>query len=192
MKKSILFLLILTVSVSILSCHDENNLKKFDLCDGIVEIPNSFKEDSIDNFCNSQINLKNKKENEFISFKICGYGNNNGKRQSFESLNLFFQEEYSTLKTETPEITKIRKESLKKKDYYIFSYEYISGTTFYFTTYIAKEKFYIIIKYKSLNEVESNIAYIKRLIKDMQFNEFENKCVKSENNCSYCKYPLFW
>ena len=107
MKKSILFLLILTVSVSILSCHDENNLKKFNLCDGIstipshnlkkfnlcdgiVEIPNSFKEDSIDNFCNSQINLKNKKENEFISFKICGYGNNNGKRQSFESLNLFF------------------------------------------------------------------------------------------------------
>ena len=190
MKKNIYFLLLF---VSIMtSCYKNEDLKKVELCGNIFEIPNSFQEINIKKSCNSEINFRNKQENEFISFKICGYGNNNGKRQSFESLNLFFHEEYSTLKVETPEIFQMEEEALNKKAYYLFKYGYKNKETFYYTTYVAKENFYLTIKYKSLKNNKQDIKIVKDMINDIDFSSFEKECKENKENCLYCKYPLFW
>ncbi len=145
-----------------------------------------------DDFCESNLYLKNKEETTFMSFELCSY--RYGKRPNFNILNSFFQEECSTLEEEVIGLSWINKESFDRTDYYEFTFDIENGSKFFHVTYFAYENYYLTVK---INGIDRNqIIDLLKSSDILRNNNFLHNMIISkdelENYCLNCKFPTFW
>ncbi|WP_442264546.1 hypothetical protein ACSIGC_09270 [Tenacibaculum sp. ZS6-P6] len=186
MRKLLFILFIFTL----LSCNDKSNeTRVIEFHNMRIKIPSSLTQKTLDSCSNVQsyTDLENKSS---LEFKICNYGLITG-RQSFESLNKFFQEECEVLKHEILNSNSLKKLSKKIGDNYIFRHDFRIGEKYFSNNYIAYKNNYLTITLQTLNK--KTLAEFKKTIETLSYENLSSKINTSGiDKCYYCKRPLFW
>ncbi|CAL2087980.1 hypothetical protein [Tenacibaculum sp. 190524A02b] len=186
MRKLLFIVLILTL----LCCNDTSDKTRIiELYNMRVKIPSSLTQKTGYSCRNVQsyIDVKNQSS---LEFKICNYGLITG-RQSFESLDKFFQEECEVLKHEILESTSIKRLSKKYGDNFIFRHDFRIGEKYFSNNYIAYKNNYLTIKLQTLNK--ETLTEFKKTIEILSKENLSKKIKASgEDKCFFCKTPLFW
>lgn len=180
-----------------LSCDGkkENLNKKKDFYGKSISIPNYMVLDESKGYskdCRNNIYLKNGDETTFMNIKLCLY--DNVERKDFNRLNLFFEEEYNTIKGNVSDLSWINKDSYDRDKYYEFTYNMLAKNRYYEVVYLAYEKYYVSIKINSTNQ--NQVKKLSECINTLRDrNSLDNLLIpESERKkfCLNCEFPSFW
>jgi hypothetical protein len=183
----------LVIIVLILSCDSKK--EKINFYGKSISVPTYMVLDeskgNLEN-CRNNIYLKNSDEYTFMNIKLCTYSLT--ERKNFNHLNLFFEEEYSTLKSNTSDLSWINKNSYDRGKYYEFTYNMLAKNRYYRVVYLAYKKYYISIKISSTNQ--NKVKTLSESINTLRGENFLDNVLVSEserkNFCLSCEFPYFW